>query len=147
MKRLLPPFLFLICVLIMILLAFLNREGRFILMPYNLLGLPLAFLGICLAIVGSRMFQKVKTNIMTFNRPDKLVTWGLFRYSRNPMYLGFVLCLFGIAVVLGGPAGFGVIFLFVVIVDRWYVQFEERMMTKVFGDLYLDYCKKVRRWI
>ncbi len=119
MQRLLPPFLFLISILIMMALTFLNKEGRLILMPYNLLGLPLALLGMVLAFAGSRLFQKVKTNIMTFNRPDKLVTWGLFRYSRNPMYLGFVLCLFGIAIVLGSPTGFGVLLLFVVIVERW----------------------------
>ena len=67
------------------------------------------------------------TNIKTFDEPGVFVKCGLFKYARNPMYIGFVMALFGIALLYqGSVSSFVIAFLFFIISDQWYVRFEER---------------------
>ena len=85
---------------------------------------------------------------MTFDKPSKLLTNGLFKYSRNPIYLGLLLAILGVALLTKGSIlSLSIVLIFFVITDRWYIAFEEKMMLEKFGDEYTDYCKKVRRWI
>lgn len=92
-------------------------------------------------------FQRMGTNVKTFNEPGKLITDGWFRFTRNPMYLGFLLILlgawllFGTATPVVGPLAFGII------ANFWYVPFEERAMQAKFGAAYLAYQQRVRRWL
>ncbi len=147
MKKLLPPALFLISILIMMLLWRLVPINRNFTFPVSLAGLALLILGLGLTILGSRKFQQVGTNINTFNEPDVLVKDGLFRYSRNPMYLGFVIALLGVSALLGSLSTLAVVIVFFVITDRWYIAFEERAMAKKFGEEYEKYKSQTRRWI
>ena len=91
--------------------------------------------------------MRVKTNLHTFNQPDRLVVTGLFKYSRNPMYLGFAISTFGVALYLGSLSPFLMVVLFIVVADRWYIAFEEKVMINIFGDDYENYKKSVHRWI
>ncbi|KZN47756.1 hypothetical protein N482_09020 [Pseudoalteromonas luteoviolacea NCIMB 1942] len=85
---------------------------------------------------------------MTFDEPNKLVVEGVFRYTRNPMYLGFVISLLGLFLLLGAnELSLGVVVLFVLVSDRWYIRFEERMMFEKFREQYQAYCRNVRRWM
>ncbi|MDF3029106.1 MAG: Isoprenylcysteine carboxyl methyltransferase family protein [Fluviicola sp.] len=88
------------------------------------------------------------TEIHTFKTPQKLVTHGLFKYSRNPIYLGFVIALFGVWILLSGNlfSLFGVMFFFL-IANFGYIPYEEKQMETIFGQEYLAYKNKVRRWI
>ncbi|WP_419905485.1 methyltransferase family protein [Kiloniella sp.] len=115
--------------------------------PWNLLGLIDLAGGLVITLVAGAQFIKVKTNLKTFNRPDQLVTSGLFKYSRNPMYLGFAISTFGVGLYLGSLSPFLVVVLFIVVADRWYIAFEEKVMADIFGDAYDDYKKAVRRWV
>ena len=121
--------------------------AEFMAYPFNLFGLPFIVVGIGIAISGSKAFEKAGTNIETFKKPDVLVTDGLFKISRNPMYLGFVLALLGIALVLGNLSSLLIVVAFFVITDRWYIAFEEDLMTKQFGDRYVEYSTRTRRWL
>ena len=76
-----------------------------------------------------------------------LVITGLYRLSRNPMYLGFSLALLGCALLLGSASPFLVVLAFVMITDRWYIPYEERAMAARFGQDYQHYCNRVRRWL
>ncbi|MFZ1105652.1 MAG: isoprenylcysteine carboxylmethyltransferase family protein [Hyphomicrobiaceae bacterium] len=76
-----------------------------------------------------------------------LVTDGLFRWSRNPMYLGFVLRLLGTAILLGTTTPFIAPALFALIADRWYIAFEERAMGEKFGVDDAAYMGRTRRWL
>ncbi len=148
MKKLLPPVLFVIVVGLMAATQLGFEQGFYIIFPLNLFGALMMIIGLGIASWHSNLFQKMGTNIMTFDEPDVLVKNGLFRYSRNPMYLGFVIATFGCAVLLqGGIISFILALVFALITDRWYIRFEEREMTKKFGDDYIDYCKEVRRWV
>ncbi|PCK32870.1 methyltransferase family protein [Pseudoalteromonas piscicida] len=148
MQKLLPPILLFLFVILMPVVCWLTAASHFIYYPFNLLGLVPIALGLALAKSGSKLFAKEETNIMTFNKPDKLVDDGVFRYTRNPMYLGFVIALLGYAVLVGGAlVSFLFVITFLLIADRWYIRFEEKMMEQTFGDAYLRYRGRVRRWL
>ena len=110
-------------------------------------GVVVLVAGAALTLRSSRLFAALATNIMTFDDPDRLVTSGPFRVSRNPMYLGFLAVLVGVALLVGtasaavGPVGFWLAAHF------WYVPFEERRMAATFGPDYEVYRGRVGRWI
>ena len=148
MKQLLPPILFLIFVISMSLICWWLGSPHHMLYPYNLAGLVGIGVGLLLAMSGKRLFKKRNTNIMTFDEPTLLVTEGVYKYTRNPMYLGFVVSLLGFAILTGAAnSSFLLTVIFVLVTDRWYIKFEEQMMRDKFGQDYEDYCRKVRRWI
>ncbi|WP_275557288.1 isoprenylcysteine carboxylmethyltransferase family protein [Pseudoalteromonas sp. J010] len=85
---------------------------------------------------------------MAFDEPTVLVASGIYKYTRNPMYLGFTIAIFGFAILLGGSlSSLLLTAAFFLITDRWYIPYEERMMHAKFGREYEAYCRKVRRWI
>jgi protein-S-isoprenylcysteine O-methyltransferase Ste14 len=92
-------------------------------------------------------FSKLGTPIKPFDEPNKLVTDGFFKYSRNPMYLGFALVLLGVWLLLGALSPLLGVVLFVAITDRWYIPFEERALVEKFGPEFQAYRSKTRRWI
>lgn len=104
-------------------------------------------LGLGIAQWHSRLFKKLGTNINTFKEPDILTTEGFFRISRNPMYCGFIVTLLGICLVLGSTSPFLGLIGFGLLTNYWYIPFEERAMLIKFGDQYINYKSKVRRWI
>ncbi len=147
MKKIIPPVLFVICLAAMLLLWWWQPLELFLDYPDNISGVVLIILGLALAKQGSSLFERRGTNIQTFDDPDVLVTDGVFRISRNPMYLGFALALAGLAIVLGNFASLVVVLAFVVITDRWYIAFEEIVMIRTFGDRYRAYQQRTRRWL
>ncbi|MCC2616233.1 isoprenylcysteine carboxylmethyltransferase family protein [Aestuariibacter halophilus] len=81
------------------------------------------------------------------SQTSTLVIKGVYRYTRNPMYVGFVLALIGWAIWLWNPASAALIPLFVVYLQRFQIRPEERFMAEQFGDAYRDYQRRVRRWL
>ena len=115
--------------------------------PISYAGGVLIIVGIGIAQWHARLFKRIGTNIQTFGEPTRLSRDGLFRYSRNPMYLGFLMALLGGWIMLGSLSpGVGVL-LYAALTNWWYIPFEERAMALKFGDLYAAYCRDVRRWI
>jgi protein-S-isoprenylcysteine O-methyltransferase Ste14 len=145
-KKMLPPTLFVICILMAIFLNFSNPI-YFVKYPYNLIGIIFFISGLYLSMKGSNQFQKANTNINTFDEPDKLIIDGLFKYSRNPMYLGFIIALLGVTIILSSVESLIILFSFIIISDQWYVKFEEKVMIKKFEEEYKNYMKTTRRWI
>ncbi|WP_119273792.1 methyltransferase family protein [Taklimakanibacter deserti] len=147
MKKLLPPVLVAIITIVMCGARIVLPGPVIVPAPYNWLGLALLVAGPALALIGARRFDKVGTNIKTFNEPTLLVTDGLFKWTRNPMYLGLTLFLLGLAVLLGtlfpflGPVAFAVT------ADCWYIPFEEAALQHKFGERYEAYKRATRRWI
>ncbi len=147
MSRTLPPTLFVICLAGMVMLHLVLPVARVVDVPLDLLGLLPLVLGVVLSVSADRTSKRVGTNVKTFDEPDKLVTGGPFRYSRNPMYLGFVLMLGGVWILLGtaSPA-LGVVTFFLVS-ERHYIPFEEGMLSTKFGQQFEAYAAKTGRWI
>ncbi len=147
MQKLLPPFFFLICVVMMVLLSSYYPIIRFLQYPWTLIGLLDFIGGLSITLIAGVQFMRAKTNLKTFNKPDQFVTSGLFQFSRNPMYLGFAIATFGVALYLGALSPFLICVVFIVVADRWYIAYEEAVMAETFGQVYMDYKARVRRWI
>ena len=145
-KKLLPPTFFIICIVSAIIFNFI-KPITIIIYPYNFIGFIFLFIGLYLSLKGSNQFQKAETNINTFDEPDKIIKDGLFKFTRNPMYLGFGIALLGISIILGNLQSFIILIFFILITDQWYIKFEEKMMINKFGKEYIDYKMKTRRWI
>ena len=76
-----------------------------------------------------------------------LVTTGVYRYTRNPMYLGMALVLLGCAIVVGVATAFLIPVIFVVIIQYRFILPEEQMLRDLFPEEFPAYCQQVRRWI
>jgi protein-S-isoprenylcysteine O-methyltransferase Ste14 len=111
------------------------------------LGFIFLFSGLAMVRNIQNLLKQHQTEINTFKPPQKLVTARLLRYSRNPIYLGFSIALFGVAIVLGNVIAFVSFLAFIIAVNLCYIPFEEAEMEKQFGQDYLAYNKKVRRWL
>jgi protein-S-isoprenylcysteine O-methyltransferase Ste14 len=111
------------------------------------LGLVLAGAVTCLAGVFS--FQRAKTTVnpMKPNSASALVASGIYKYSRNPMYSGFVLILLGWALWLSNAWALLVLPAFVLYMNRFQIWPEERALMALFGQDYREYHSRVRRWL
>ena len=84
---------------------------------------------------------------MTPSKASSLVTDGVFRISRNPMYLGLLLLLMGWALWLGTASPWLVLPLFVIVITVAQIAPEEQALYRLFGEQYLGYKRNVSRWI
>lgn len=109
----------------------------------------LVFVGITVTILGVFSFRRAKTTLNPM-RPDStssLVVEGVYKVTRNPMYLGFLLVLLGWAVFLSNPLSYTFIPAFVVYMNRFQIAPEEKALEAVFQDIFRAYKAKVRRWL
>ncbi|HYF43391.1 MAG TPA: isoprenylcysteine carboxylmethyltransferase family protein [Ramlibacter sp.] len=111
------------------------------------LGLLPVAAGLAIASWHARLFRRRGTNIDTFGEPGTIVREGMFRRTRNPMYLGFVITLSGLAACLGSLSPFLAVAAFKLLVHHWYIRVEERAMLRKFGQDYLEYQRTVPRWL
>jgi protein-S-isoprenylcysteine O-methyltransferase Ste14 len=145
-KILLPPTVLLILI-VMVLLHWLWPITTLISLPLNVLGIAPVLLGVTLSSAGAKRFAAVGTTLDTFSEPNKLVTDGPYKYSRNPIYLGYALVLIGVWLLLGSLSPLFIVVFSIVITDRWYIPFEENMLAEKFGPAYTSYKSRTRRWI
>ncbi len=115
--------------------------------PYTYLGFIFILVGISLNIWSVIVLKKNNTTIDFHEKPDRLVTNGPFRISRNPLYLSGVILSFGIAILLGSLVTFVFPIALLLILDKLYIPVEEVKLEKEFSNEYLKYKQRVRRWI
>jgi protein-S-isoprenylcysteine O-methyltransferase Ste14 len=144
---LLPPIVLVISAAAMVLLHCTGPLATLLAPPWNAVGVAFFLAGLAVAQWHARLFRRVGTEINTFRRPGRLVREGLFRVSRNPMYLGFAIALAGVALGLGSASPWLAWLLFILLTDRWYIRVEEAAMLACFGDEYAAYQREVRRWL
>jgi protein-S-isoprenylcysteine O-methyltransferase Ste14 len=111
--------------------------------------LLLALCGGILATSGFRAFGRAKTTVnpIKIEEASALVTTGIYRYTRNPMYLGLVALLLALAIYLANPwAALGPV-AFILFITRFQIIPEERVLRAKFGAPYEAYREKVRRWL
>ena len=96
-----------------------------------------------------RSFIQVRTTVMPTNpaAASQLVYSGIYRYSRNPMYLGMTLLLISESAFLGTVVGLVMTLGFTLWITRFQIQPEERILQKRFGESFDDYCQRTRRWV
>ena len=115
--------------------------------PWNWTGLLVLIVGTTMTVVGARLFSRRGTTIKPYEESTRLVTDGIFRVSRNPMYLGFTLMLTGLAMLLGTLTPYLAVLAFIVLINEVFIKMEERMLDETFGDEYVAYKQRTRRWI
>ena len=122
---------------------------QFSLSGSTVLAVGLGVIGMSLGVMGVTQFRKAQTtpNPQALEKVSSLVTSGIYRYSRNPMYLGLVLILLGWAFYLSHFLSFVLLPVFILYMTRFQIQPEEQMMARKFGKTYQAYLNKVRRWI
>ena len=148
MPNLIPPVLCLMLLIALSLLWGLHPETGYLLradraMPWDV---PLA-VGVTVLIWARVHFLRKEAEIHTFRTPTSLVTDGPFRFSRNPMYLGFTLVLFGAALYTNLWCALLAPLAFFIASAYWYVPHEERTLRSSFGPTFDDYAWKTRRWL
>jgi protein-S-isoprenylcysteine O-methyltransferase Ste14 len=144
---LLPPIVVLLCAGVMVALHLNAPLARIVPQPFNWPGVLLVVGGIALSKWHASLFKRVGTNINTFGEPGQLTTEGLFRRTRNPMYLGMLIALLGLAWALGSLSPLLGPLVFFGMAQFWYIPLEERALVRKFGDAYGDYQRAVRRWL
>jgi protein-S-isoprenylcysteine O-methyltransferase Ste14 len=117
--------------------------------PRDVIAAIVGLAGVVVDLLALATFRGSRT---TFNplkpgRASALVTHGLYRISRNPMYVGSVLLLLGWAVYLSALLPFAGIAVFVAYITRFQIRPEERVLAALFGEAYANYAARVRRWL
>jgi protein-S-isoprenylcysteine O-methyltransferase Ste14 len=113
----------------------------------NLIGLFPFLIGVALNIIADRDFKRYQTTVKPYEESATLLTEGVYRYSRHPMYLGFVLILLGISLLLGSISPYVVVLIFAILMEIVFIRVEEEMLSETFQGEWRQYKSKVRKWI
>ena len=113
------------------------------------LGVAVALVGVWLNLYPKRAFRRAGTTVnpLTPGSATQLVTSGIYRYTRNPMYLGHSVILLGWSVNLHNAAALTAIPIFMMYIWRFQILPEERLLSVRFQDEYVAFCRQVPRWL
>jgi protein-S-isoprenylcysteine O-methyltransferase Ste14 len=142
-----PPGQLLASIILAVVLAFCCPGPRLLAPPFTLLGLVPIAAGIALNLAAAAALKCHATTIKPFAESSALVTDGVFGLTRNPIYLGMILILCGTALLLGAATPWAVCLGFAAQLHFRFVLAEEQMLAARFGEAWLDYAARVRRWV
>jgi protein-S-isoprenylcysteine O-methyltransferase Ste14 len=142
-----PPIVALLFIVIAYFLA------RFVPLPFiappvlQYTGLGLTFIGFLLGVGAFVEFRKARTTLDPHGSARQLVTSGIYRFTRNPVYLGFMLMVVGLPLNSGLYWGVVMAPLYMMTMTRLVIEQEEAYLEKKFRDVYTGYKSRVRRWL
>ena len=142
-----PP---LIVLTLIISIYFSSKKIDLINIPFQLeISFFILSLGILVFINPVLKFIKSKTTInpIQFEETNRLVTSGIFKYSRNPMYLGMLMIIISTSIFYLNIYSILTPFIFVFWINKFQIKREEIFLTEKFGKEYLSYKNKTRRWL
>ncbi|MDY7395110.1 isoprenylcysteine carboxylmethyltransferase family protein [Aureibaculum sp. 2210JD6-5] len=149
MKLKIPPALqFLLFALIMYGITRLSGN-HFVFEFQNIIVWVFIILGLSIGLTAVFSFRKAKTSVDPLHpsKASQLVTSGLYRYTRNPMYLAMLFGLIAIFFKFGNYYNIAIVMLFIWYITTYQIKPEEKVLIEIFGDDFTNYCKKTRRWI
>ena len=151
-NRIPPPIVLLVILGLMKIIANFDNDKHLaaLIGPLNLpIALVFVFLGVLCAVLGVARFraQKTTVNPLKPEQASSLVTQGIFRFTRNPMYLGMALVSVGWCAYLASLWALAGVLLFVLFIDRFQIQPEERVISDLFGKEFEEYRSRTRRWL
>jgi protein-S-isoprenylcysteine O-methyltransferase Ste14 len=147
--KVLPPPIW--AILALIALYFISQLPPFATWPSwrsEPLGALIFVLGMIAPVIAILQFRRAGTEVSPTSQTNaKLVVAGIYRLTRNPMYLGLIIASLGVALFFGRPLMFAAP-VFVFAIANWiFIPFEEAKMRRQFGDEFDAYAKRVRRWL
>ncbi|MBT8149489.1 MAG: isoprenylcysteine carboxylmethyltransferase family protein [Pseudomonadales bacterium] len=147
-NRIPPPLVGLCCALGMYVTAAASEHTELAFTPNYWLALPLLMIALACMFLSIREFARHRTTVNPLNpgSASKLVSSGIFAYSRNPMYLALLLILASLGLAWGSWLGVLWLLLCMLYLHCFQIYPEERAMLELFGESYADYCRRVRRW-
>jgi protein-S-isoprenylcysteine O-methyltransferase Ste14 len=126
---------------------------RFLPLPFTApvilrnVGLAITFIGFLFGIGAVIEFRKARTTLDPHRSSRQVVTSGVYRFTRNPIYLGFLLIVIGLPLYSGFYWGLVMAPFYVFVMNRLVIQHEEAYLEGKFGKAYTDYVSRVRRWL
>lgn len=145
-QRLFPPTCLYLAIALILALHVLIPGPQLIASPWRYLGVLPVILGSAFNILADQALKRHNTTVKPFEASACLVTGGIFRFSRNPMYVGFVLLLGGIVVLLGSVTPWIVVVIFPFLMENRFIRAEEALLEAQFGNSWLEYRRQVRKW-
>jgi protein-S-isoprenylcysteine O-methyltransferase Ste14 len=115
--------------------------------PLPAMGLLLGLAGLSIMLRAWWLFKQAHVAICPTAETARLITHGIYRWTRNPMYLGIVFMMIGFAAGFGTLPFYAAAAAFFVVIDRVFCRFEEAKLAAGFGDEYATYARQVRRWL
>jgi protein-S-isoprenylcysteine O-methyltransferase Ste14 len=112
-----------------------------------IIGVLIFVTGIALGGGGFITQKRAGTDPIPFNPTTRIVAHGVYQFTRNPMYVGFALCTLALAILVDSTWMLLAVPIGLVLTDRLIVTREERYLERKFGEEYLNYKRRVRRWI
>ena len=115
----------------------------------NIISLFLLILGLTVFILAVKAFNRQKTTVNPLEprKASSLVSSGIFKYSRNPMYLGMLIVLLSISFKFNLAGGIVISLFFYLFITKFQILPEEEAMNELFGDEFIEYSNRTRRWI
>ena len=142
-----PPILTLIHIGAAFLLTWLIPIPLVVPHALRLVGLALVVIGVLIGGAAFYAFGKARTTLDPHGSVSTIVSQGIYRFGRNPIYLAFLLMLVGFPLNSGSYWGVVLVPVFVVLMNRLVIEKEEIYLEKKFGDVYTSYKARVRRWL
>ena len=154
-KRMVKGIIRLPATLVVLIIAMMLMVGELGIAPVysfenqSTISITIFIIGLLMIAVSGYLFRVAKTTVnpLTPDKTKQLVTTGIYRFSRNPMYIGFLLMLFSCAIFVGSFINLVFFPLYIIVANRLYIASEERALNQLFGDEYEAYKHKVRRWL
>ncbi|MBN8551754.1 MAG: isoprenylcysteine carboxylmethyltransferase family protein [Caulobacterales bacterium] len=116
-------------------------------LPVKIGAVVLILVGLGLEMWAGGLFRRAGTNVVPWSPSTALVASGPYRFSRNPMYVGFTLVYLGLALGLQSPSALILLLPCLALMTWGVILREERYLAARFGQAYLDYKDRVRRWL
>jgi protein-S-isoprenylcysteine O-methyltransferase Ste14 len=141
-----PPLLAAALLLVTLILHFVLPEDR-VVGWHHVIGLLLTAGGVGLSSFAAAIFQARETTKNPYGEPATFVVQAPYTWTRNPMYLGLTTALLGLAIFFSSIVMLLAPLVFFLVIDRMVIPREEETMERLFGQQYVDYKNRVRRWI
>jgi protein-S-isoprenylcysteine O-methyltransferase Ste14 len=116
-------------------------------MPYKLVASVCIIVGFTGMVLAWLQFKKSDTAVCPTAKTLRIITNGLYRYTRNPMYLGMLLMLLGTSFIMGTIPSMLAPVVFFLTIDKTFIPYEEDKLQAAFGDSYNEYIAATRRWL
>jgi protein-S-isoprenylcysteine O-methyltransferase Ste14 len=144
--RIHPPLLALLCLAGALVLHLMIPGARSV-YAHHLFGLFIVAGGVGLSFHAAAIFQARETTKNPYGEPAQFVTVMPYTFTRNPMYVGMIAVLLGFAIFFASPVMILAPIVFFVVIDRMVIPREEETMERLFGESYVEYKGRVRRWL